>query len=44
MSKLGVLVVHGMGNQSADYAEPMIEELQAVYPFAIGAHRTKDAL
>lgn len=28
MSKLGVLVVHGMGNQSADYAEPMIEELQ----------------
>ena len=28
MSKLGVLVLHGMGNQSADYADPMIEELQ----------------
>ena len=26
-SKLGVLVVHGMGSQKADFADPVIEEL-----------------
>ena len=29
MSKLGVLIVHGMGNQPSDFAEDMIRELRS---------------
>ena len=28
MKKLGILIVHGMGNQGSDFAEDMIEELE----------------
>ena len=29
-NKLGILVIHGMGSQGSDFAEPMIKEVKGV--------------